>query len=85
MGALVSQNSNEMNKIMNNTTSYMQIRASPLTSQRTFSSIQHTWHSIFVDYISLTMVKMLLPNVYEATTPRFQVPVIVKFVDSHGR
>jgi serine/threonine protein kinase len=25
------------------------------------------------------MVKMLLPNVYEATTPRFDVPVIVKF------
>ena len=55
------------------------------TIQRTFSSIQHTWHSVFVDYLSLTMVKMLLPNVYEATTPRFQVPVIVKFVDSHGR
>jgi hypothetical protein len=49
------------------------------TTQKTFSSIQHTWHSVFVDYLSLTMVKMLLPNVYEATTPRFHVPVIVKF------
>ncbi len=38
------------------------------TIQRNFSSIQHTWHSVFVDYLSLTMVKMLLPNVYEATT-----------------
>ena len=25
------------------------------------------------------MVKMLLPNVYKATTPRFHFPVIVKF------
>jgi len=49
------------------------------TIQRTFSSIQHTWHSVFVDYLSLTMVEMLLPNVYIATTPRFDVPVIVKF------
>jgi len=49
------------------------------TTQKTFPSIQHTWHSVFVDYLSLTMVKMLLPNVYEATTPRFHVPVIVKF------
>jgi hypothetical protein len=49
------------------------------TLQRTFSGIQHTWHSVFVDYLSLTMVKMLLPNVYEATTPRFDGLVIVKF------
>lgn len=49
------------------------------TIQRTFSSIQHTWHSVFADYLSLAMVKMLLPNVYEAATPRFHVPVIVKF------
>jgi serine/threonine protein kinase len=49
------------------------------TIQRTFSSIQHTWYPVFVDYLSLTMVKMLLPNVYEATAPGFDVPVIVKF------
>ena len=49
------------------------------TIQRTFSSIQHTWHAVSVDYVSLTMVKMLLSNVYEATTSRFHAPVIVKF------
>ena len=49
------------------------------TIQRTFSSIQQTWHPFFVDYLSLTLGKMLLPNVYEATAPGFEDPVIVKF------
>lgn len=31
-------------------------------------------------YLSLTMGKMLLPNVYEATTSQFNVPVIIKFI-----
>jgi len=48
------------------------------TTQRIFSSIQHTWHPAFIDYLSLTIGKMLLPNVYEATTPSFSAPVIVK-------
>lgn len=49
------------------------------TTQRAFSSIQHKWHPVLVDYLSLTMGKKLLPNVYEATTPVFNVPVIIKF------
>lgn len=56
------------------------------TIQRTFSSIQHTWHPGYVDYLSLTMGEMLLPNIYEATTPRFEVPVIIKVRSVfHGR
>lgn len=49
------------------------------TVQRTFSSIQNIWKPVFVDYLSLDMGKMLLSNVYEATTPTFNVPIIVKF------
>lgn len=49
------------------------------TVQKPFPSIQHTWHPVRVDYLSLSMGGMLFSNVYEATTPAFSDPVVVKF------
>ena len=49
------------------------------TVQKTFPSIQNTWHPKLVDYLSLNLIKRLLPNVYEATMPELPFPVIVKF------
>jgi hypothetical protein len=47
------------------------------TAKKPFPGIEHTWHPVFVDYLSLNIGKKLLSNVYEATTPRGTV--IVKY------
>ena len=42
-------------------------------------SISHLWHPLQIDHLELCMGRKLRSNVYEATTPHFDLPIIVKF------
>ncbi|KNZ71263.1 hypothetical protein J132_00100 [Termitomyces sp. J132] len=42
-------------------------------------SISHIWHPLQIDHLSLHMGRQLRSNVYEASTPQFDLPIVVKF------
>ena len=42
-------------------------------------SISHLWHPLQIDHLDLCMGQQLRSNVYEATTPHFDLPIVVKF------
>jgi len=42
-------------------------------------SISHLWHPVQIDHLELCMGRKLRSNVYEATTPYFDLPIVVKF------
>ncbi|KAG6867139.1 hypothetical protein C0993_006393 [Termitomyces sp. T159_Od127] len=42
-------------------------------------SVSHLWHPVQIDYLSLRMGRSLRPNMYEASTPQFDLPIVVKF------
>ncbi|KAI9875361.1 MAG: hypothetical protein M1830_008579 [Pleopsidium flavum] len=46
--------------------------------QKAFRGITHAWHATKVDYLSLSLGKMLMANVYEASSAHFDTPVIAK-------
>jgi predicted Ser/Thr protein kinase len=41
--------------------------------------ISHLWHPLQIDHLDLHMGQKLRSNVYEASTPRFDLPIVVKF------
>ena len=41
--------------------------------------VTHLWHPVQIDHLDLHMGQSLRSNVYEATTPQFDLPFIVKF------
>ena len=41
--------------------------------------ISHLWHPRQIDHLDLCMGRLLKINVYEATTPHFDLPIVVKF------
>jgi hypothetical protein len=43
------------------------------------SSISHLWHPRQIDHLGLHMGHKLRSNVYEASTPQFDLPIVVKF------
>ncbi|KAI9748212.1 MAG: hypothetical protein M4579_007286 [Chaenotheca gracillima] len=53
------------------------------TTRKSFTGIRHTWHPVRVDYLSLSLGRKLMSNVFEATCSSAaisaQSPVIAKF------
>ena len=51
------------------------------TTKKDFSSAGPAWHPITIDYLSLNMGEMRMPNVYEATSSQYfgNTTVIAKF------
>jgi predicted Ser/Thr protein kinase len=49
------------------------------TCRENFRSIAPLWHSKTFDYLSFNIGKMLTPNVYVASSPQFEKPIIVKY------
>jgi predicted Ser/Thr protein kinase len=41
--------------------------------------VTHLWHPLRIDHLDLHMGREFMPNVYEATTPQFDLPILVKF------
>ncbi|KAF8338592.1 alpha-galactosidase A precursor [Amanita rubescens] len=41
--------------------------------------ISHLWHPLQIDHLDLHMGRKLRSNVYEASTPQFDLPIVVKF------
>ena len=41
--------------------------------------VSHLWHPLQIDHLDLQMGDKLRSNVYEATAPQFDLPVVVKF------
>lgn len=42
-------------------------------------SVSRLWHPLQIDYLELRMGESLRSNIYEATTPHFDQPIVVKF------
>jgi len=49
------------------------------TVQKAFRGITHPWHATKLDYLFLNLGKMLMSNVYEASSELFNTPIIAKF------
>ena len=41
--------------------------------------VSHLWHPLQIDHLELCLGEQLKSNVYEATTPHFDLPIVVKF------
>ena len=42
-------------------------------------AISHIWHPLQIDHLDLQMGHELRSNIYEASTPQFDLPIVVKF------
>ncbi|KAL9099212.1 MAG: hypothetical protein Q9163_005255 [Psora crenata] len=49
------------------------------TTRESLPGIRHTWHDTFTDYIDLTMVERLRPNVWQVKSPQCKSTIIAKF------
>lgn len=49
------------------------------TCRKNFRSVSPLWHSKSFDYLSFKLGKILTPNVYIASSPHFERPVVVKY------
>ena len=49
------------------------------TIEKRLPTIRSSWHSTYVSHLKFSFGQKLRSGVYEATAPRFQVPVVVKF------